>query len=299
MVKTLLFFLFSIPLVASASSEPTKSPDENDSSIVSDENSVSFFDTAGVYINDWDNHVTFRYPEAGFSPEGTIPLVDSEFGYAFPLEKETTSGFGGRRRHKGIDIPLETGENIVAAFGGKVRYAKWNTGGFGNLVIIRHPNGLETYYAHLSKIKVKPNQIVQTGELIGLGGSTGRSYSPHLHFEVRYGHVAFDPKHIFDLENYCLKTETLNLDEVIDRGKGKLCKESAPHNEKECDHDHGHNSKAEKVTNDGETRYHTVKSGDTLSKIGIKHGSSIDSLCELNGLTRSSILQIGQKIRVK
>jgi murein DD-endopeptidase MepM/ murein hydrolase activator NlpD len=301
MQKLLLLFLISLPWIASATNNPDTG--ENDSSVVTEETAVTFFDTASVYTVDWNNDVTFRYPEANFNPEGAIPLIDSIFGYAFPIEKETTSGFGGRRRHKGVDIPLKVGEDVVAAFGGKVRYAKWNSGGFGNLVIIRHPNGLETYYAHLSKLNVKPNQVVQAGELIGLGGSTGRSYSPHLHFEVRYNHIPFDPKHIFDLENYCLKTDSIALETIIKRSKGQMCHDHVEIDESGHDHDHG--AQASKNTSStapavtGDAKYHTVRSGDTLSKIGAKHGRSVGALCNLNGLSKTSVLQIGQKIRVK
>lgn len=301
MRNALLLFLVSLPIFASATNDPTLIKDDHDSSEVVEETAVTFFDTASIYIEDWNNEVTFRYPPAGFSPVGTIPLVDSIFGYAFPVEKETTSGFGGRRRHKGVDIPIETGDDIVAAFGGKVRYAKWNSGGFGNLVIIRHPNGMETYYAHLSKLKVKPNQVVQAGELIGLGGSTGRSYSPHLHFEVRYGHVAFDPKYIFDLENFCLKSDSLDLANVVKNGRGQVCYDHVDIDEDAHDHDHAsekENTVAPPAA-PANAKYYSVRSGDTLSKIGAKHGRSIDALCRLNGLTRTSILQIGQKIRVK
>lgn len=308
MSKTLVILLVLLPWVASATNEPEKAHDENDSTEMVTETGASFFDTAAVYTNDWNNNVTFRYPEANFSPKGILSLVDTTFGYAFPVEKKTTSGFGGRRNHKGIDIPIVTGEKIVAAFGGKVRYAKWNSGGFGNLVIIRHPNGLETYYAHLSKLKVKPNQVVKAGDVIGLGGSTGRSYSPHLHFEVRYNHVPFDPEHIFDLENYCLRKESLELTEVIQRGRGKVCTHPVHTVEDEDDHKHDHthdddinqNEKEEIEPDHSSTiEYHTVRSGDTLSKIGSQHGRSVDALCQLNGLSRTSILQIGQKIRVQ
>lgn len=301
MQKLLFIFLLSLPGIASATNNPDKG--ENDSSVVTEETAVTFFDTAAVYILDWNNDVTFHYPAANFNPKGAIPLVDSTFGYAFPIEKETTSGFGGRRRHKGVDIPLETGEDVVAAFSGKVRYAKWNSGGFGNLVIIRHPNGLETYYAHLSKLNVEPNQIVQAGELIGLGGSTGRSYSPHLHFEVRYNHIPFDPKHIFDLENFCLKNDSIELESLIKRSKGQTCNDHVKIDESGHNHDHG--AKASKNTSSdapavtGDSKYYTVRSGDTLSKIGAKHGRSVDTLCNLNGLSKTSVLQIGQKIRVK
>lgn len=283
-------------MIALATNNPVKGEGDNDTSSV-EAHTVSFFDTAAIYTTDWSNHVTFSYPEAGYSPTGSISLIDSTIGYAFPVEKETTSGFGRRRYsyHKGIDIPLKTGENVVAAFGGKVRYAKWNSGGYGNLVIIRHPNGMETYYAHLSKIKVKPNQVVNAGELIGLGGSTGRSYSPHLHFETRYHHVAFDPRHIFDLENYCLKNETVNLEDLIKKGKGT---KSTDLDVADADHDHDHDHGSETFS-DANAAYYFIKSGDTLYKIARNNGTSVNALCSLNGLKETSILQIGQRVRVK
>jgi hypothetical protein len=298
MSKLILLSVLLLPALVQATNNPHSTPEDNDSSVVRENSRVSYFDTATIYVEDWSNHITFRYPEANFSPTETIPLVDTMFGYAFPVEKATTSGFGGRRHHKGVDIPLHTGDEVVAAFGGKVRYAKWNSGGFGNLVIIRHPNGLETYYAHLSRIKVKPNQVVKAGELIGLGGSTGRSYSPHLHFEVRYNHIPFDPEHIFDLEHFCLKTDVLDLSTAIKRGRGTVCYETEQidHHSDEHDHDHGEQvgSKEETAEN-----YHIVIAGDTLSKIGKQHGTTVENLCALNKLTPSSILQIDQKIRVK
>lgn len=298
MRNTLVLFLISMPLFAMATNNPS------DTNQVVEETTVSFYDTASVYTESWNNEVTFQYPPAGFSPTGIIPLTDSTLGYAYPVEKEMTSGFGGRRRHhKGIDIPLKVGEDVVAAFGGKVRYAKWNSGGFGNLVVVRHPNGLETYYAHLSKIKVEPNQVVQAGELLGLGGSTGRSYSPHLHFEIRYGYVPFDPNFVFDFENYCLKTDTLDLATVVKNGRGLKCYDTDEFDQEQHDHNHSHGTAAPLAKTSAQgtegARYHIVRSGDSLSKIGAKHGRSVDALCQLNGLTRTSILQIGQRIRVK
>ncbi|XOV68462.1 MAG: peptidoglycan DD-metalloendopeptidase family protein [Fluviicola sp.] len=287
-----------MPWITMATNNPA------DSNTVVEQTTVSFYDTARVYTESWNNDVTFQYPPAGFSPTGIINLVDSTYGFAYPVEGEMTSGFGGRRRHhKGIDIPLQVGDEVVAAFGGKVRYAKWNSGGFGNLVIVRHPNGLETFYAHLSKINVQPNQVVRAGELLGLGGSTGRSYSPHLHFEIRYGYVPFDPMFIFDYDNYCLKTDTLDLATVVKNGHGMKCYDIDTIEDEIHDHDHEHVSPAPlaKTSSQGPegARYHIVRSGDTLSKIGAKHGRSVDALCQMNGLSHTSILQIGQRIRVK
>ncbi|MDX2362655.1 MAG: peptidoglycan DD-metalloendopeptidase family protein [Crocinitomicaceae bacterium] len=244
------------------------------------ETPVSFYDTSSIFTENWQVNITFSYANQSFDNNTVIPLVDSIHGYAFPVEKVTTSGFGHRhgRPHKGIDIPLKTGENVVAAFDGKVRYAHYNNGGFGNLVIIRHANGLETYYAHLSKLKVKPNQVVRAGEVIGLGGSTGRSYSPHLHFEVRYHDVAFNPEQIFDTELYCLREENATVADLMQK----------------------HIHKPRPLTEDflAEGTAYSIESGDTLSRIAARSGTTVEKLCALNGLNRSSVLQIGQKIRV-
>lgn len=241
---------------------------------------VSFYDTSHVYTNHWVENVTFAYSGERFNSKNLLQITDSIHGYAFPIESETTSGFGRRHGgyHKGIDIPVSSGTKIIAAFDGKVRYAKYNGGGFGNLVIIRHPNGLETYYAHMSKIKVKVNQVVKAGQLIGLSGNTGRSYAPHLHFEIRYFDVAIDPDKVFDLNHYCLRKDQTSIAELM-APKGSI-KRSIPL--KSADHE-----------------AYAVQSGDTLSKIAHKYGTTIEALCELNGIQRNSILQIGQKIIVQ
>ena len=241
---------------------------------------VSCYDTSAVFTENCKENVTFAYDADNYNRKKKIMFVDSLSGYAFPIEKETTSGFGRRHGsyHKGIDIPIVTGEKIVAAFDGKIRYATYNSGGFGNLVIIRHKNGLETYYAHLSRIKVKVNQIVKAGDVIGLGGSTGRSYSPHLHFEMRYHDVAFNPMNVFDTESYCLKSEQLSIGELMLNGPSR----SRPYT----------------PVASGEGTIYAIQSGDTLSKIAARNGTTVEKLCAINGLDRDDILRIGQKIRV-
>ncbi|MFT7612944.1 MAG: murein DD-endopeptidase MepM/ murein hydrolase activator NlpD, partial [Parvicellaceae bacterium] len=128
-----------------------------------------------------------------------------------PQVGSVTSPFGPRwgKMHKGVDINLNTGDQVHCAFAGKVRYARYNQGGYGNLVIVRHFNGLETYYAHLSRIDVKSGQLVKAGATLGKGGSTGHSTGPHLHFEVRYFDNALDPQMIFNFKYQKLKTTTL------------------------------------------------------------------------------------------
>jgi len=144
-----------------------------------------------------------------------LSLVDSIHGYSLPCEGMVRSKFHyrGNHAHNGVDISLRVGEDIYAAFDGIVRVTKRTrySGGYGNLIIIRHFNGLETYYGHLSRCLVQVGDTVDAGGLIGYGGSTGRSTGPHLHFETRYLGKAFDPERIFDFSNCLLRNDTVFL----------------------------------------------------------------------------------------
>lgn len=145
--------------------------------------------------------------------EININLIHDTSEFCFPVKKVKTSNYGWRwqRGHHGVDIGLKTGEPIHCAFGGVVRVAA-RMGGYGNCIVVRHPNGLETLYGHLSRIDVKPHQEVKAGQIIGLGGSTGNSTGPHLHFEVRFLYQTFDPEWILDFDTYKLRTRRLHLD---------------------------------------------------------------------------------------
>ena len=145
--------------------------------------------------------------------EINIVLAKDSTDFCFPVKDMKTSPYGWRwqRGHHGVDIRLRTGEPIHAAFGGTVRIAS-RMGGYGNCIVLRHPNGLETLYGHLSKINVKLGQQVTAGEVIGLGGNTGNSTGPHLHFECRFLYQPFDPEWILDFSNYSLRTRRLHLD---------------------------------------------------------------------------------------
>jgi RNA polymerase sigma-54 factor len=145
--------------------------------------------------------------------EINIMLITDTSEFCFPVKDAKTSPYGWRwkRGHHGVDIRLRTGDPIHAAFGGTVRIAG-RMGGYGNCVVVRHPNGLETLYGHLSKINVRHGQHVAAGEVIGLGGSTGNSTGPHLHFECRFLYQPFDPEWILDFSNYTLRTRRLHLD---------------------------------------------------------------------------------------
>ena len=159
-----------------------------------------------IYGTSWDhsNVDLPKYDHEQMKLGYHLDLIDSSCGYVHPFPGRVTSKYGWRRSrwHKGIDIDLEIGDPVYAAFDGVVRIQRYNRGGFGNYVMIRHYNGVETLYAHLSKALVKVNQSVRAGDIIGYGGSTGRSTGSHLHFEVRLMGQAFDPVRIIDFNTF-------------------------------------------------------------------------------------------------
>ena len=231
-----------------------------------------------------------------------LVLVDSLHRYCIPHPGQITSRYKYRwkRAHKGIDIGLHVGDAVYAAFDGIVRAAlPINlTGGYGNVLVIRHPNGLETYYGHLSRFIVKSGDLVKAGELIGYGGSTGRSTGPHLHFETRYMGQAFDPERIFDFENGTLRCEeftlrkhyfNINSHYGMSDAQSQVASTKAPKASKSKS---GGSGKGKPV-------YYKVRSGDTLSKIAKRHGTTVDKICKLNGIKSNKTLSIGQRIRVK
>ncbi len=212
-------------------------------------------------------------------------LVDSLHGYCAPITGTVRSGYAFRRtrEHRGTDIPLTVGDPIRAAFDGKVRIVMTtqNTGGYGNLVVIRHPNGLETYYGHLSRHAVKENDIVKAGEVIGYGGNTGRSTGPHLHFETRYMGQAFDPERLIDFKTGELRSETFTLYKhylSIYSHYGQTNEESIAASKR---------------------KIHVVRSGDTLSGLAVKYGTTVKRICSLNGFSSKKILRVGQRIIVR
>ncbi len=166
-----------------------------------------------VYREHWVNDRVFAYTDIQAQrapPVIDLQLIDRYGDFHAPAIGKVFSKYGtrGRRRHQGVDIPLSVGEPIYAAFNGKVRYARYNTGGYGNLVIIRHENGLETWYAHLTRCNVAQDDYVTAGTVIGFCGNTGRSRGAHLHFEMRYCDQAFDPEHLIDFSTGDLRYQT-------------------------------------------------------------------------------------------
>ena len=159
----------------------------------------TFENPAGDLYEEWDNQLT-HYNASVLPDETTIDLR----GFCMPTPSRViTSNFGARwgRQHKGLDIKVYIGDTIRAAFSGKVRIVKYEPKGYGKYVVIRHHNGLETYYGHMSKQLVRENEEVKAGDPIGLGGNTGRSTGSHLHFETRLCGVALNPALMFDFRN--------------------------------------------------------------------------------------------------
>ncbi|MCR4816383.1 MAG: peptidoglycan DD-metalloendopeptidase family protein [Bacteroidales bacterium] len=226
--------------------------------------------------------------------EINIRLVKDSGGFCFPMKNIITSPYGWRERwqrpHRGVDILLRTGDPIRACFPGVVRIAR-HMGGYGNLVVLRHENGLETVYGHMSKILVKPRQKVRAGEIIGLGGSTGRSTGPHLHFEVRFQYEPFDPEWILDFSNYSLRTRRLHLDKTyfgISRPKNK--KPPIFKADKSIIKERPERRQQHEV-------FYEVKRGDTLERIAMLNSTTVDQLQELNPKLKK--LKPGMRIRVR
>lgn len=173
-----------------------------------------------------DNSELFNYNWASQSVNGayaglTVPAIKDidVSGYVAPVKGRLTSGFGYRprfgRMHKGVDLNLRTGDSIVAAFDGRVRISSYNAGGYGYYLVIRHDNGLETVYGHCSRLIAKKDQYVRAGQLIALGGSTGRSTGPHLHFETRFMGIAINPASIIDFDNYVTHRDVFTFNKAV------------------------------------------------------------------------------------
>ena len=234
----------------------------------------SEYPALSLYPN-WNNQYVHAYGNAIIPETYTIDLT----GFHMPTPStKITSPFGPRwrRMHNGLDLKVNIGDTIVAAFDGKVRIVKYERRGYGKYVVIRHDNGLETVYGHLSKQLVEENQLVKAGEVIGLGGNTGRSTGSHLHFETRFLGIAINPIYMFDFPKQDIVADTY----TFRRTQGS--KRAGSHDTQVAD---------------GTIRYHKVKSGDTLSRIAKLRGVSVSTLCKLNRIKPTTTLRIGQVLR--
>jgi len=205
-------------------------------------------------------------------------ITHTDHDYVHPTCGDVTSEFGmrGRRYHYGIDVDLETGDAVLSAFEGTVRIARYSPS-YGYFVLVRHANGLETLYAHLSRILVKSGDKVQAGDLLGLGGNTGRSRGSHLHFEVRFLGQQVNPRDLIDFEqSFCHST-----DFAITAKNFQYLKDADA-------------KKAEIASR----KYYKVRRGDTLGSIARKNGTTVKQLSKLNRISSRTKLKPGRKIRV-
>ena len=238
-------------------------------------------DTALMNHHPADSIYRFQWTDERVNPYGTLfdSIKDdvhvSMAGFVLPTPGYVTSSYGWRRNrmHKGTDLKVQVGDSIRSAWAGQVRIVGWDPRGYGYFVVVRHENGLETVYGHLSRPLVDEYERVPAGYVLGLGGNTGRSTGSHLHWEIRYLGEAINPANVVDFATGKLKNEQEYVIGI------KAMKQA----------------KAEQAA----MKYHKVKQGDTLSGIAKKYGTTVKRLCQLNNIKETKILQIGMKIRVK
>jgi murein DD-endopeptidase MepM/ murein hydrolase activator NlpD len=255
-----------------------------------------------IFKEYWNTSVTHVYYGVTTDklPESIpIQLIDSITGHHYPYKGYMSSKYGPRngRSHQGVDLPLKTGDPVYAAFDGKVRYSAFSSSGYGNLVIIRHDNGLETYYAHLSERPVEPNDRVVAGQQIGKGGSTGRSSGPHLHFETRYKGQSFDPERLFDFKTGELRNSEILLKRRHFSIHSKF--EQDFNEEEEVAKQEAAERAAASAAKPATAQYHTIVDGDTLGHLAVKYKTTVKKICELNNIEETTILKLGRKLRVK
>lgn len=243
---------------------------------VGDDNSMFLF-PANHYYSEWDEDINNLFRDE--FPKDTnyvLELENSEFGcFHMPAWGPLSSPFGWRhkRYHKGIDIQLRKGDTIVSAFDGMVRFAQ-KKGGYGNVVIVRHYNGLETVYGHLSKIKVQDGQVVAAGDLIGLAGNTGKSTGPHLHFEMRFKGLPVNPEYFIDFDYGSLNINTI----VFQRNKSGFLAAYSP-----------------------DVQIHLVERGETLAELANRYGTTPAKIRSLNGMTPKQYVRMkaGMVLKVR
>ena len=273
-------------------SEDTTTLNEGGSEIVEMSEEVlidsSWVKVAGYY-SIWDTHRVNPYRVDGRSYRDSLKLHLTDPGRQrharMPLvSTPITSGFSfrGYRWHYGMDLDLETGDSVRAAYDGVVRIQAWDGGGYGNYILVRHYNGLETIYGHLSKALVPVGTFVKAGQLIGFGGSTGRSTGSHLHFEVRYQGNPINPALMYDFPGYKLRRDNFTITSALFNYYSRAISRHGGG---------GHPSRARRVVT------HRVRSGDTLSEVAERYGVRVSTLKKLNPGVRT--LQAGKKLRIK
>lgn len=220
---------------------------------------------------DWNTDVIFK-KRAPVTDTVDLKLSWGECDTYMPVCGQVTSPFGIRHghHHYGTDLRVQFGQPIMCAFPGMVRISRYHRE-FGNVVVVRHANGLETLYAHMSARSVETGDIVEAGDVVGLGGSTGRSTGNHLHFETRYLGHPIDPQLLFDVDAGVLRSTTVTVDPKL--------------------------FSSTRTNSRSGTHSYTVRKGDTLSSISRRVGISVSSLCKMNRISANGTLRVGQRIK--
>ncbi|MBR3451996.1 MAG: peptidoglycan DD-metalloendopeptidase family protein [Muribaculaceae bacterium] len=269
-----------------------------------------------IYTEGWDSNLVNCYKDANVPNTKVLDVRH----YVMPIKGNyVTSHYGYRpqfgRTHKGIDLRAAIGDTVYSAFSGRVRLTRFERGGYGFYVIVRHENGLETVYGHLSRFLVKPDQYVKAGQPIALSGNTGRSTGPHLHFETRFMGYAINPEAIFDFANRCTHTDSYtfsktNYTKARDYAPSNRynaakkattdAKETAS-NAKNVRKEQASATSTRKSTKESRNNSRStykVREGDNLTKIAAANNMSVAQLKKLNGLTSDNVTT-GKVLRVK
>ena len=269
-----------------------------------------------IYTEGWESNLVNCYKDANVPNTKVLDVRH----YVMPIKGNyVTSHYGYRpqfgRTHKGIDLRAAVGDTVYSAFSGRVRLTRFERGGYGFYVIVRHENGLETVYGHLSRFLVKPDQYVKAGQPIALSGNTGRSTGPHLHFETRFMGYAINPEAIFDFANRCTHTDSYtfskaNYTKARDYAPSKRYNQAKKSATEEKETAKKNNNKKEQPTTVASTKKSTkesrkesrstyqVRSGDNLTKIAKNNGMTVAQLKKLNGLTSDNVTE-GKVLRLK
>lgn len=261
-----------------------------------------------IYTEGWESDRVNPYKNANVPQTKVIDVR----GFHMPIKGNfITSPYGYRpafrRTHKGVDMRSAVGDTVYAAFTGKVRLTKFERGGYGFYVILRHDNGLETVYGHLTRFLVQPNQYVKAGQPIALSGNTGRSTGPHLHFETRFMGYAINPAAIIDFANRTTHTDsyTFNKNNYTESrsytpsrkyAAVRSTSSSSNNNSTASKSNHKYDNKTKKRSAERST--YKVRKGDSLGKIASRNGTTVAQLKKLNGIKGDKV-QSGKVLRVK
>ena len=253
-----------------------------------------------IYTEGWESNRVNCY--AGVDVPDHVQIDVSKF--CMPHPGYITSPYGYRRRfrrmHKGVDLKLNIGDTVRAAFDGRVRIVNYERRGYGKYVVVRHTNDLETVYGHLSGYLVEPGQYVRAGEPIALGGNTGRSTGPHLHFETRYMGYAINTAAIFDFPNQTTHTDTYTFNKnTYQNARNFDPAANANYAQKYNSSRNRNSASASSKSKSRSSRSVTIKKGDTLGKIAARNGTSVSAICKLNGIKASTKLRPGKTLKIR